>query len=190
MPAVQQPTVFGAEAIIANLEAIAGPIMQTAVRRGLYDGAAVIRNAARGKVKVRTGALKKAIVAQTRLIKGTGMNGSKQEHMGVVAIEKKAFKVGAKGRVKAVERKKSTGYYYIKGDIYPRNYAHLVEFGTRPHMAGKRAHPGAKPQPFMRPAFDESLPAALEAFRQRLVAEVFKRKYRSAVKAASKAAAA
>lgn len=190
MAKVNDISVFGAEAIIANLEAIAGPIAQSAVRRGLYDGAVVLRNAARGKVPVRYGALKKAIVSETRLIKGTGMAGSKLEHQGVVTIAKKAFRMGPKGNVKTVERKKSKGRSYIKGDIYPRNYAHLVEFGTNPHMIGKRMHPGARAKPFMRPAFDEQLPAALEAFRNRLVAEVFKRNYKAAVRSASKAAAA
>lgn len=33
----------------------------------------------------------------------------------------------------------------------PANYAHLVEFGTRPH--GR--HPGARAKPFMRPTFDQ-----------------------------------
>jgi HK97 gp10 family phage protein len=33
-------------------------------------------------------------------------------------------------------------------------HGHLVEFGTKPHMIGKLHHPGARKQPFMRPAFD------------------------------------
>lgn len=33
-------------------------------------------------------------------------------------------------------------------------HGHLVEFGTKPHKVGKRQHPGARRQPFMRPAFD------------------------------------
>ena len=31
-------------------------------------------------------------------------------------------------------------------------HAHLVEFGTKPHMIGKKYHPGAPAKPFMRPA--------------------------------------
>jgi HK97 gp10 family phage protein len=61
----------------------------------------------------------------------------------------------------------------------PSNIAHLVEFGTRPHSlqkgdrlartvagkekkgggkqtAGAQMHPGARPRPFMRPAWDET----------------------------------
>lgn len=56
--------------------------------------------------------------------------------------------------------------------------AHLVEFGTRPHEIKPRSspslffaglfrrlikHPGAKPKPFVRPAFDNKVGAATEA---------------------------
>lgn len=37
-----------------------------------------------------------------------------------------------------------------------RKIAHLVEFGTAPHAQPRRGimHPGARPKPFIRPAFD------------------------------------
>lgn len=37
-----------------------------------------------------------------------------------------------------------------------RKIAHLVEFGTAPHAQPRRGimHPGARPKPFFRPAFD------------------------------------
>lgn len=66
-------------------------------------------------------------------------------------------------------------------------YAHLVEYGTRPHIIKAKPgsalnvngqevksvnHPGAKPKPFMRPAADKSFAAAVAAvqakIRQRL----------------------
>lgn len=66
-------------------------------------------------------------------------------------------------------------------------YAHMVEYGTRPHTilakpgsalnvngreVKKVNHPGAKPKPFMRPAADASFAAAVAAvqakIRQRL----------------------
>lgn len=39
-----------------------------------------------------------------------------------------------------------------------RKIAHLVEFGTAPHWQPGRGvmHPGAKPEPFARPAFEET----------------------------------
>lgn len=59
----------------------------------------------------------------------------------------------------------------------PTQYAHLVEFGTRPHSVARGArlkkkkgrtskpHPGARPRPFLQPAFDalkESMAARLK----------------------------
>jgi len=78
-------------------------------------------------------------------------------------------------------------------------YAHMVEFGTAAHLIPKPSrkkrlkqvvlafggsvksevqHPGTRPQPFMRPAFDKNTPAALDAFaeyvRKRLAKEAAK----------------
>lgn len=62
-------------------------------------------------------------------------------------------------------------------------YAHLVEFGTRPHVIAappgsalnvngtitKRVdHPGTAPRPFMRPAADAAFTAAVEAYKKKL----------------------
>lgn len=62
--------------------------------------------------------------------------------------------------------------------IEPANYAHLVEKGTKPHAVGKGSnsrksvlgvqaahggiHPGAKAQPFLKPALDKNA-AAIQA---------------------------
>lgn len=65
--------------------------------------------------------------------------------------------------------------------INPANYAHIVEFGSKPHAIFPKAggmlslpiglrpyvrHPGAKPQPFMRPAWRASAPKALSVFKR------------------------
>jgi len=47
-------------------------------------------------------------------------------------------------------------------------YAHMVEFGTRPHSLAKNGkgeinHPGVTPRPFMRTALDAQAPAAVVA---------------------------
>lgn len=63
-------------------------------------------------------------------------------------------------------------------------YAHLVEFGTRPHtiksktpggalrIGGARVrsveHPGIRAQPFMRPAADAAFPAAVAAVHRKI----------------------
>jgi len=71
-----------------------------------------------------------------------------------------------------------------RGQVY---YAHMVEFGTRPHAITAKAmtingnvvrsvaHPGAKPKPFMRPAaeakFAEAVAAVQARIRKRLTKE-------------------
>jgi len=62
-------------------------------------------------------------------------------------------------------------------------YAHMVEFGTRPHVIAPRAgslqiggqfvagavqHPGARPHPFMRPAADAQFSAAVAAVQKKV----------------------
>jgi HK97 gp10 family phage protein len=66
----------------------------------------------------------------------------------------------------------------------PANYAHLVEYGTGPHVipatpgghrianqivAGAIHHPGAQPKPFMRPAFDENARRVVSLYRDELL---------------------
>lgn len=62
-------------------------------------------------------------------------------------------------------------------------YAHMVEFGTRPHKIAPRAraleiggqfvagavdHPGSRPHPFMRPAADAKFGAAVAAVQHKI----------------------
>lgn len=62
-------------------------------------------------------------------------------------------------------------------------YAHMVEYGTRPHtiapkrsamqiggqfVAGTVEHPGARPRPFMRPAADAQFSAAVAAVQKKV----------------------
>jgi HK97 gp10 family phage protein len=50
----------------------------------------------------------------------------------------------------------------------PSSYSHLVEFGTAPHWQPNRfggiMHPGARPKPFLRPAYEQNIEAAAGAY--------------------------
>lgn len=164
---------------------LAGP----PVRRALYAGVKIIRDSARAKAPVRFGALKKAIVAQTRSL-NPALKGRSAQHVGVVTIEKKAFTINPKtGRARVAKREKGQRSPYKRGQIYPRNYAHMVEFGTRPHSVAPKGssvrdpHPGARPKPFMRPAFDESIGAAQAVVLRTLQVEAAKIAAKKAQKA-------
>lgn len=152
-------------------------------RRGLLAGARVIGEEARlrapkprpktrrGKTKGpklkrgepgywATGNLAKSIAWETRGV-FRNSSGIPVEHAAAVYIKNRPGKRGA------------------------RRYAHLAEFGTKPHHQGKGAintvfkrskakknlvggkHPGAAPRPFMRPALDSKADEA-----QRVIAEV------------------
>jgi HK97 gp10 family phage protein len=211
-PIATRQHVFGAREIIENLRAVGVNLSKSGIRRGLYASAAIIRDEARLRAPVRTGALRKSIVAQTRAA-GKFKNGKPTEHVAVVTIAKKAYARGKRGKARGVKRKQGQIMPYLRGQIYPRNYAHLVEFGTRPHAIGKgsdleitrgskrkgtrktvagpqkgRMHPGARPKPYFRPAFDTKLPAAEAAFKRVVMAEVEKATVRKLAKLGRKTA--
>ena len=57
-------------------------------------------------------------------------------------------------------------------------HAHLVEFGTAPHIVGGKfagaRHPGTAPQPFARPAWDANKDAALRIVAEELRVQIDK----------------
>jgi HK97 gp10 family phage protein len=132
------------------LQELPGKIEANVVAGGLRAGAIVFRDAVREAIPVDSGLTKKDLKISTRKDRRTGL-----------VTAKLAFKRRA----------------YI---------ARFIEFGTKPHkikgpvtLNGKVysgvAHPGARPRPFMRPAFDGQTKAATYAFgayiRKRLQAK-------------------
>lgn len=65
-------------------------------------------------------------------------------------------------------------------------HAHLVEFGTAPHVNGGKfkgsKHPGAAPKPFMRPAWDAEGRATLDRLGAEMWSEIDRAAKRSAKK--------
>lgn len=163
MPSVDKQIVIGYAEVKGTLEFLWKSASKPALRRGLYAAAALLRDDARRRVSVRTGALKRSIEAVTT--NEMGPDGKRDQPVGRVRISKKIFAivVGKNGQTKSRLLK---GAKNIKGRAYPRNYAHLVEYGTRAHFlgsssAGHRMHPGARPKPFIRPAWDAKRAAAI-----------------------------
>jgi HK97 gp10 family phage protein len=58
----------------------------------------------------------------------------------------------------------------------PSSYAHFVEFGTAPHWQPNRfggiMHPGARPKPFLRPAFEAHITDAAQAYFNQMKLEI------------------
>jgi HK97 gp10 family phage protein len=149
--------VLGLKDVQSRLLDLPRKVGMSVVRRNLYRGAVIIRDEARTLVAVRYGALQKSIAAQTDRL-------GKERNVIVmrVLVLPNAFRLNEKsGRIKKQKRKKGERRYY-RGEIYPRNYAHLVEFGTQPRPQGKGTNPGVRPRPFMRAAFDLRKDEALD----------------------------
>lgn len=137
--------------------------------------------------------LQKALDELPKKIEANIVKSALRQAVKVVALEAKRQVPVGTGALRAsirygVDRKKETRmpFGYVKagpseeGDE-PKGkktafYAHMVEFGTQAHVIrakNSRAlavgvdvvhHPGSKARPFMRPAFDATRQAALQAF--------------------------
>lgn len=129
--------------------------------------------------KIQNNIMRGALRAGSKLIK--------DEAAGRVPVESgllaSSLRISTRNRNGQVQASVSVGGATKRGSIVAR-HAHLVEFGTKPHVieakAGKTLaigvkrvnHPGAKPQPFMRPALDltqgQAIAAVGEYIRTRL----------------------
>jgi len=131
------------------LDELPDKIERNILRSALRQGAKVIETEAKRQVPVRTGKLRDSIRTSVRLRDG-------QPVATVTA--------GGRG----------------KGRPF---YAHLVEFGAKAHFIKPKAahslffagiarngvdHPGAQKHPFMRPALDAAVQAAVLAFGQQI----------------------
>jgi HK97 gp10 family phage protein len=170
--------VIGMDEVRAALKRLPMSIQVSITRSALRAGAKVMATKIASKTPTRKGqVLRKSIIAQTRVIKGKSRD----------------FPESYRGEVLVKKRPGNN----------PRKYAHLVEFGTKPHAVGKpkkkkakakkamgvtvRAivptrgpgmHPGAKPHRMFQEGFDEAkqaaLAAALDVIKKRVPAAVRK----------------
>lgn len=150
----------GVPELVKALQAIDKKVAKKALKQAVKEAAKPILKDARSNVAVDTRTLKKALGIKVKVYKGgSGI-------VGLVGVRK-----DKKG--KPIKHKKKVGTNRKGEDVFrdPVYYAHLVEFGTRRHTIAKndrlarkdrkqkqvqtgRLHPGAKPQPFLRPALD------------------------------------
>lgn len=146
-------TITGGRELAQFLATLPAKVEKNIMRSALRAGAAVFREEVKATMPVDTGTLRRTVKVSVKARRGQ-----------VLA----SMKVGGKNAW----------------------YAHLVEYGTRPHkitparakalrIAGYTVadvdHPGSRPHPFIRPAFDSKSSAAIAAvaaqIRKRLTAE-------------------
>lgn len=89
---------------------------------------------------------------------------------------------------KATGRSRSTPEFRLGFVGRGRGVAHLVEFGTAPHYQPRRRwrHPGARPFPFIRPAFDTHGPKAMDDMLRQLRDQVIRQAARLRAKNAAR----
>lgn len=124
----------GLDEVKRALRELPKKLERNVVRGGLRAAAKIVADEAKRRVPVRRGFLQKSIRISSRVKNG------------LVTVSVKAGGKGAR-------------------------HAHLVELGTKPHLIGRRGfksapirHPGAKPKPYMKPAFESKVQAAIATF--------------------------
>ena len=114
------------------------------LRKAVTRAAAIPRKDARSRAPAETGTLKKSLGVIYRTYKRAG-GGTRTAIIGPRTGFGQSVVVGGKSQWRD-----------------PVKYAHLVEYGTAPHvLASGRQHPGTSPRPFMRPAFDNNVNAMI-----------------------------
>lgn len=153
------------------------------IRKGLGDATRTLLGSAKAKVPTDTKSLKKALGRVVRKFKvGRGYHGVVGARMDAPP------KRGRKAKAARFTHKKAQKGYQKERAVVPANYVHLVEFGTQPHAVsggaevGRRGkptvgqagkpHPGARPQPFLRPAYDEVKGDVLALIKARVRDEI------------------
>jgi HK97 gp10 family phage protein len=137
--ATVKATIQGMEELSKLLKLLPGRVQKKVLRKAIVAASSPIVKQARANAPVRFGFLKRSVGRKVKTYR-TG---------NVVAV------IGAK---------RGSG----NSRHEPANYSHLVERGTRPHQISKGAvidkvltagkpHPGAKPKPFLKPAFDANV---------------------------------
>lgn len=142
------------KAVLARLDELPVKIEANLARGGLRAAAKPMLDAAKARVPELSGTLRDSIKISSAIRKSQGE----------ILV-----------RIVAGSRVSGGGRKGAKGEERGAFYAHMVEFGTKAHtikgpvkFAGQVfaniKHPGAEGKPFMRPAFDTTDQASVDAY--------------------------
>ena len=184
MPFAIKAEVKGVEEAIEALAQIKRSIANRILRTAMRKAAKPIWDAAKSNVAVETGLLKKSLFAKVK----TYPSGVTVAVVG----PRKGFKMAATKGVRKAGSATAKRFAKSQGRN-PTKYAHLVEGGTKPHALGSgsrltlgrksytragpqsgRRHPGARAQPFLKPAMDANVGQAKEIIIATINAELAK----------------
>ena len=154
--------VIGGPELARKLKVLPDRVQTRVVRKAINKGATVILQAAKRNVPRRSRQLQRSLGRKVKSRKG-----------------RYAVVIGSRRGFKTVDD---------KGRAYnPTRVVHLVEKGTKAHSIPRPArgllgrialrretspHPGARPQPFLKPAFQQNRGAVMAAMKSQLGKEI------------------
>lgn len=160
----------------AKLSSLSRAIRSRILRKAMRAGAKIVHAQLKRNAPRRLGALRASIAIRIKTKRRGGVT---------YAV------IGPKRRFKGRKGSKIAGK-----NVLPTKYAHLVEKGTKPHSLRKRGsadgavgkmHPGARPKPFISPAWESTRDAAVAAIRSAIEDGIAKVLAKRAAKAAAAA---
>jgi hypothetical protein len=161
MPAARSVTMTGVAETIRSIRGLMREDVQRQISRELDAVAQPIMVQAKANVMtqdaIRTGGLFDSIVTVPKINPNKGT-------ISVIIGPKKQRAVA--NAVTGKTRRRAAVYKFGSKQALPAKYAHLVEFGTKPHAYQMRTrkgiesfmHPGTRAKPFLGPAFDAASP--------------------------------
>lgn len=129
----------GLEDIKSKMLTLGNKVALKVVRGGMKDGAVEIQKRAVDNLSssnsILTGALQRSIIVRTGKANGPNRLNQYEEWAGVTIAPTvfEAVRDEGLGTKLVVKAKRGKG---ASGKIKPRSYAHLIEFGVRPHTTG------------------------------------------------------
>lgn len=173
MAAILDIKINGLDQLLATLKDVELAVKTKIVRRAMRHAGQIVLNAARSRVPTETGLLKQSLAIKYKYYPTSAT---------AVAI------VGPRTKFRRMVQRSSRVVKKYRILSNPSNYAHLVEFGTRPHALGRgsdrvrrsgrngpqrgRMHPGAVAKPFIGPALASSRSAAIQAMTTELAKNI------------------
>ena len=168
------------EAALMEIEKTA--TRKTVARNALKKAGAPVAEKMRSLAPVDDGVLAGSIIVSTK-IKGEAGKAAYAQTMRQTAGNKAAAVKSMRDARRAAKGSMPPVMMFV-GPTTKAFHAHLVEFGTKPHINGGRfagsKHPGTAAQPFARPAWDATSGTALDLIGDELSAEIMKAAARQA----------
>jgi len=162
---------------------------KTVARNTLKKAAAPIAAAMTANAPTNRGQLRRSITVGTKL-KGNVGDAAYAKAMRA-GLGKSAAVIAKRAALRAAKGTLPPMILFV-GPSVKAPHAHLVEFGTAPHVNGGlfagSQHPGTAPRPFVRPAWDASKDRALSIITEELRAQIAKAVARQAKAAAKRRA--